>query len=132
MGLEKNARREIYEEYRENPDMGKEGLIKKIDRHYIYDKEKQIKQEKNRIANSIIAKCRDENNTREIFAYNNNKQTTYVNIGKSKDKKPMEDILISLTNKRNGLNRSISKIQSRLKVLENQVEIPELKKFLNG
>ena len=126
MKLEKKAREQIYEQLKENPKMTKKELKEIIRQHYIKDVDKLVDQDLGRLANALMAKYRDENNIRKIFAYNNDKETTYINVEKSDEKEILEIIKENMEKKRNGLNHSIAKITSRLKVLENQISIDEL------
>lgn len=126
--LDKNAKQEIYDYLSENPEAKQDGVISIIKRYQVLDKDKLIAREYKRIANYQTSRYKDDNNIREIFVAKNNKETIYVNIKKSKDKKSINNILGSLTKKQTGLNQSIAKISSRLKVLENQISIDEFQR----
>ncbi len=113
MSLLKEARKFIVGKFEDSPKMSKEELMDLIRPHYIADYRKLADQDIGRIANYIIARIRDENGVRQVFAVEDQGKRAFVHVDKSSDLRDIKTVYSSLVKDRDGRERSIAKVRKR-------------------
>jgi len=113
MSLIKEAREFIVNKFEDSPKMSKEDLKDLIRPHYIADYQKLVDQDIGRIANYIIARIRDENGVRHVFAIEDQGKRAFVHVDRSNDLRDIKTIYSSLVKDRDGRERSINKVKKR-------------------
>ena len=123
MSLIKEAREFIVNKFEDSPKMSKEELKDLIRPHYIADYPKLVDQDVGRIANYIIARIRDENGVRQVFAIEDQGKRAFVHVDKSNDLRDIKTVYGSLVKDRDGRERSINKVRKRGQEVAGQMAL---------
>lgn len=127
MRLDKKARAKILEDIGKLDVINKDTVIALIIPHYTYDFKTLYNQDIGRIASSLVAKYKDENNVRSFFNYNDaDGKSNYANIDKTQDKKILEQIYKNLNKKQMGISKSINKVGKRYGEISGQITIDDI------
>ena len=121
--LTKRAREVIKEKLKNNPKMSTEELIEEIRPHYMVDVPRLVDKDLRKQANGIIARMRDENGVRDVFAVKDHGASCYVAVDQSVSESDLRLIHESLTKTRIGIDASIKKVSRRRQVVAGQLEL---------
>jgi len=101
-------------------------LLKQYDP--VLDVENLKEKEYKRMSNSLISSYRDEIGVRDVFVItNDNDMTAYINVARSKGIDDLKQVKNRLENNVKGNQKSLSKVEGRLFLIENQISIADLK-----
>jgi len=86
-------------------------------------KEKEYKQ----MANRLISSLKDEKGIRDVFVITNNfEMSEYINVSRSKEIDDLKKVRNRLKGNVEGNQKSLSKVEDRLYLIENQISIADI------
>lgn len=129
--LEKKAKEKILDQMDElGGEITTEDVIELLRPHYIFNIRKLREQALRRTANNLMSTYRDSKGIRTCFSCKDDDgNSKYFNVEKTKDLKALENIEIQLNKKYKGLDNSKKKIQRRRQELSGQLIFNEIKNF---